>query len=153
MANPEFYSGVLWRRVFAYAVDLVLLGVLWVVAFLLMSIAGLLSLGLLFPLIPVGLTLLPIAYHTLLIGGPRSATVGMQLFDLEVRSWTGTLPSYWQALIMTLLFYTTMSLTGFLILLVALFNQRGRTLHDYLSATVVIRRAPSVDLLIEERRA
>lgn len=144
---------MLWRRIFAYAVDLVLLGVLWLAAFLVMSIAGLLSLGLLFPLIPVALTLLPIAYHTLLIGGPRAATVGMQLFGLEVRSWTGAPPTYWQALIMTVVFYTTMSLTGFLILAVALFNPRGRTLHDYLSATVVVRRAPIANLLIEGRRA
>lgn len=153
LAAPERYEGVLWRRVFAYVVDLVLIGALWVIAFLVLSVAGLLSLGLLFPVIPVGLTLVPVAYHTLLIGGPWSGTLGMMLFDLEVRSWTGDRPGYLQALLMTLLFYTTVGLTSFLILVVALFNTRHRTLHDYLSATVVVRRARLDTLVIEGRRA
>ncbi len=126
---------------------------LWVVAFLLFSVAGLLSLGLLFPIMPVGLSLVPVAYHTLLIGGPWSATLGMLLFDLEVRSWTGARPGYLQALLMTLVFYTSVGLTGFLILVVALFNARHRTLHDYLSATVVVRRTRLDALLIEGRKA
>lgn len=144
---------MLWRRVCAYVVDLVLIGVLWVIAFLLLTVAGLLSLGLLFPVIPAALTLVPVAYHTLLIGGPWSATWGMMLFNLEVRSWTGARPGYWQALLMTLIFYTTIGLTGFLILVVALFNARHRTLHDYLSATVVVRRTRLDSLLIEGRSA
>jgi uncharacterized RDD family membrane protein YckC len=77
----------------------------------------------------------------------------MMLFDLEVRSWTGARPGNWQALLMTLIFYTTIRLTGFLILVVALFNARHRTLHVYLSATVVVRRTRLDSLLIEGRSA
>ena len=140
LARPELYDGILWRRVFGYFVDLVLIGVLWVVAWLVFMLAGVLSLGLLFPLVPVALGLVPVAYHTLMIGSPSSATIGMQLFDTEVRSWTGERPGYWQAFLMTALFYATALVTSFLILAVALFTDRKRTLHDILSGMTVIRR-------------
>jgi uncharacterized RDD family membrane protein YckC len=45
---------------------------------------------------------------------------------------------------LTVAFYVSVGVTGWLILLVALFNGRGRTLHDYLCGTVTIR--PSVKL-------
>ena len=63
------------------------------------------------------------------------------MFDVEVRSWTGNRPTLWQAFLMTALFLVSIGLTGFAILLVSLFNGRGRTAHDLLSGTVVIRRS------------
>ena len=82
----------------------------------------------------------PVAYHTLTIGGAASATLGMRLFGLEVRVWNGGKPGYLQALLHTAVFYVTVSFTGGLILLWALFNNRGRCLHDILCGTLVIRR-------------
>ena len=105
------------------------------------GLIAVLSLGLLAPLLPAALALLPIAYHGLLVGGPRSATIGMRLMGVEVRSWTGQRPTLLQALLMAILFYATLMVTGSLILLVALFTSRARTLHDMLSGTVVIRAA------------
>jgi uncharacterized RDD family membrane protein YckC len=67
----------------------------------------------------------------------------MSLFGLEVRSWTGQRPTVWQAVLMAVLFYATIGPTGGLVLLVALFNGRRRTLHDLLSGTVVVRRLPA----------
>jgi uncharacterized RDD family membrane protein YckC len=49
----------------------------------------------------------------------------------------------WQAILMAVLFYATIGPTGGLVLLVALFNGRRRTLHDLLSGTVVVRRLPA----------
>jgi uncharacterized RDD family membrane protein YckC len=101
-----------------------------------------LSLGLLGPLLWLLLGLIPLAYHTLLLSGPRSATVGMQLFDLELRSVTGERPGFLQALAQTALFYLTVGATCSLVLLVALLNRHKRTLHDLLAGTVVVRRFP-----------
>ena len=134
------YDGVVVRRIFAYAVDVAILLALSFAAWSALVVAGLLSFGLLWAVIPVALAVLPIAYHGLLVGGPRSATVGMSLFGLEVRSWTGQRPTVWQAMLMAVLFYATIGPTGGLVLLVALFNGRRRTLHDLLSGTVVVRR-------------
>jgi uncharacterized RDD family membrane protein YckC len=135
---------VLWRRVGAYVVDLAILAVLSLAAWITLTTAGVLSFGLLLPLVPVALVLLPIAYHTLLVGGSGAATLGMRLFGLQVRSWTGERPSLWQALLMGTLFYATIAATGSLILLVTLFNARRRTLHDFLSGTLMVRRVEAV---------
>ena len=86
--------------------------------------------------------LIPLAYHTLLLSGPRSATVGMRLFDVELRSVTGERPGFLQALIQTALFYITVGATCSLILLLVLFSRHKRTLHDMLAGTVVVRRFP-----------
>jgi uncharacterized RDD family membrane protein YckC len=51
----------------------------------------------------------------------------------------GERPDYLQAFLMTALFYATVPITGFLILAVALFTERNRTLHDILSGITVIR--------------
>ncbi|MFZ5790656.1 MAG: RDD family protein [Pseudomonadota bacterium] len=139
LADPALYDGIRWRRVFGYVVDLALIGFVSLVVWFLLAVAGVASFGLLLPLLPIGVALVPLAYHTLQVASPRSATVGMRLFDVEVRAWTGTRPDLWQAFLMTALFLVTVALTGSLILLVSLFNGRGRTLHDYLSGTVVVR--------------
>ena len=84
---------------------------------------------------------MPIAYSTLLIGGPDSATWGMRMMDVQVRSWSGERPNMVQALVMTLLFYGTLVITWFFGLLVVFFNARRRTIHDFLAGVVVVRRA------------
>ena len=45
--------------------------------------------------------LVPLAYHTLLLSGSHSATWGMRLFDLELRSWNGECPGFLQSLAQT----------------------------------------------------
>jgi uncharacterized RDD family membrane protein YckC len=140
--RPEHFRGLAWRRVLAYLVDGVVLSVIGLVVWLLLSFAVVVSFGLLAPLLGlvyVAIPLIPLAYHTLTIGGPRSATVGMRLFDVEMRSWTGRRPEYLQALLATALFYASVSLTAGLILLVGLFNRRRRLLHDVLCGLVAVR--------------
>src|SRR6201987_1682588 len=142
-ALPEAYEGVLWRRAFAYFVDLCVIGVLAVFIWIVFALLWLLSFGLLGPILWFLFGLIPLAYHTLLLSGRRSATIGMRLFDVELRSSMGERPGLLQALIQTALFYITVGLTCSLILLWALFNRHKRTLHDMLAGTVVVRRFPN----------
>ncbi|HEX4616206.1 MAG TPA: RDD family protein [Stellaceae bacterium] len=141
-ALPEAYEGVLWRRTLAYFVDLCLIGVIAVLCWIVFAVLWVLSFGLLGPVLWFLFGLIPLAYHTLLLSGPRSATVGMRLFDVELRSVTGERPGFLQALIQTALFYITVGVTCSLILLLVLFNRHKRTLHDLLAGTVVVRRFP-----------
>ncbi len=141
-AFPEIYQGVLWRRVMAYLVDLVCIGAIAVVVWFGFILLWLLSFGLLGPLLWFLSGLIPLAYHTLLLSGRRSATLGMRVFDLELRSITGERPGFLQALVQTVLFYLTVAMTCSLILLFALFNRRWRTLHDVLAGTVMVRTLP-----------
>jgi len=139
--QPEYYDGILWRRSLAYAVDILAIGAVLLLLKLVLGVATVISFGLLSPLWLL-LPVVPIAYHTLLIGGPASATLGMQIFGVEVRSWTGGRPSHLQAFVQTAIFYVTIGATASLVLLFALFSERRRTLHDFLAGTVALRALP-----------
>jgi uncharacterized RDD family membrane protein YckC len=138
VAHPEYYEGVVARRVLAYLVDLVLIALVFAVLWLLVGALTVMSFGLLGPLLWPALAVVPLAYHTLLIGGEGSATLGMRLFRIEVRTWDGRRPGYLQAALVTVVFYVSVVLTSWLVLVVALFNRQRRTLHDYLCGTIVI---------------
>lgn len=143
-AHPEYFTGVTLKRVLAYAIDVVVVTLLAVLVWFIGSFLTVLSFGLLLPLKAVALALLPLAYHSLLLAGRRSATLGMRAMGLRVMSlsadsaaWGGR-PTLFQAMIQTVAFYGSLALTGSLILLIALFNPRRRTLHDWLAGTVVV---------------
>ncbi|MEA2782626.1 MAG: hypothetical protein QOK29_4170 [Rhodospirillaceae bacterium] len=140
-ACPALYDGVACRRCLAYFIDLLAIAVLLGAAWSGLIMLGLLTFGLLWSLLPIVIWLIPIGYHALLVGGAHNATLGMRLTDLEVRTVIGGRPGLGQSLLMAVLFYATVAPTGFLILIVALLNDRRRTLHDYLSGVVVIRRS------------
>jgi uncharacterized RDD family membrane protein YckC len=140
LADPDLYDGVRSRRIIAYVLDLTLIMVIWVALSMAFGVAGILTFGALTPLGLAVLAVLPVAYHTFFIGRD-GATPGMRVFDLEVRSWTGRPLDYSQAFLTTVLFYASVSLTAWLVLLVALFTDRNRTLHDILAGTIVLRRA------------
>lgn len=139
--NPSLYAGVRTRRIFGYLIDLMVIGIVAVLAWSAAGFLGLVTFGLAWPILAFAASLVPLAYYTLTIAGPTSGTLGMWLFDVEVRSWTGKRPDFVQALVMTVVYMFTVWPTGLLILLVSLFDRRSRTLHDMLSATVVVRRS------------
>ncbi len=136
LEEPDLFDGILWRRVVGYSIDLLIL----MVVFSILGLIVFLSFGLLAPINLAIAPLVPIAYHTFFIGRD-GATPGMKLLDLETRTWTGARPEYVQAFLMTILFYVSIAVTWLLILLVPLFNDRRRTLHDLISGVVVIRHS------------
>jgi uncharacterized RDD family membrane protein YckC len=136
LEEPDLFDGVLLRRVVGYGIDALVLMVI-------NSILGLLvflSFGLLAPIYLVVAPFIFFAYHTFFIGRD-GATPGMKFMDLEARTWTGAHPDYLQALVMTVLFYVSIIITWFLVLLVPLFNERSRTLHDLMSGVIVVRHS------------
>jgi len=137
--HPELFDGVLGRRAVAYLIDVCVIGTIMIAAWIVFALLTVLSFGLLGPGLWFLFGLIPLAYYTLLVGGRHSATVGMRLLDLELRSWDGERPVFLQALAHAALFYITVGATGCLILLFALINKRRRTLHDVLSGTLIVR--------------
>jgi uncharacterized RDD family membrane protein YckC len=130
--------GVMSRRVFAWVLDLLLLGILLVVLWIMLVVFGLLTLGLGFPLLGI-LPLVPFCYHVGFLAGRWSATPGQQALGLiVVRNDDFGRPTLLQAVVSTLVFYLTLATTG-LLLLVALVTLRHRTLHDMASGLVVLR--------------
>ena len=141
LADSALYEGILWRRVGAYLTDAFLILCINVALHVFLLFAGLLTFGLSWLLLgPVTCLTVALAYGTLFIGGGEGSTPGMRLFGIEARSLNGGRPDYFQAFLMTALFYATVSVTGFLILIVAFFTEHNRTAHDLLSGITVIRR-------------
>ena len=141
LADSALYDGILWRRVVAYFVDAMLIVVINVVLHVALVLMGLLTFGLSWLLLgPITCLTVALAYGTLFIGGGQGATPGMRLFDVEARGLNGGRPDYFQAFLMTALFYATVPVTSFLILIVAFFTEHNRTAHDFLSGITVVRR-------------
>jgi uncharacterized RDD family membrane protein YckC len=134
----DFIRGVLPRRCLAWLVDVVLIGLLvWVLWWLLLFFV-LLTLGLGHGVLLL-LPFVPFAYHMLSLLGRRSATPGQRLCGLTVRRNDDLGPPHpLQAFVSTLLLYITLATSG-LLLLIALFTIRHRTLHDVVSGLVVVR--------------
>ena len=131
-------EGVLIRRIFAWLIDVLLVGLAWVVLWFLLLLFGVLTLGLGMPLIGV-LPFVPFCYHLFFVASTAGATPGQQVLGLAVRRNDDLgLPSFAQAFIYTLVFYLTLATLGWL-LLFALFTIRHRTLHDLASGLVVVR--------------
>jgi uncharacterized RDD family membrane protein YckC len=136
---PELYEGIRSRRTVGYLIDLALLAI---AALLWWTVGGLLTfitLGLLHPLLILGGVLLPFAYHTWFIGGEQAATPGMRVTGLRAVTTDGGRPSYFQAFVLTALFYFSVGATSWLILLVSLFNPRGRCAHDFFAGVLIVR--------------
>jgi uncharacterized RDD family membrane protein YckC len=131
-------AGVMTRRIFAWLLDVLLVGLLVAALWLVLLLFGVLTLGIGMPLLGV-LPFVPFCYHLFFVAGPWSATLGQQALGLAVRR-NDDLgpPSFAQAFVYTLVFYLTLATTG-LLLLIALFTVRHRTLHDLASGLVVAR--------------
>jgi uncharacterized RDD family membrane protein YckC len=139
--QPELFRGVLTRRVFAFLIDLVVLSIPVVLACMFIAVFGVVTLGLgwaLFWLVSPASVIWAIVYYGASLGGPHSATLGMRVMDLQLRTWYGA-PSYFVlGAAHAVLFWVSVSFFPPLILLVGLFNGRRRLLHDMILGTVVI---------------
>jgi uncharacterized RDD family membrane protein YckC len=141
VSQPELFRGVLTRRIFAFLIDLVVLSVPVIIGYLFIAVFGLITLGLgwaLFWLAWPASVLWAVVYYGASIGGPHSATLGMRVMDLELRTWYGA-PGYFVLGAMhAVLFWVSISFLSPLVLLVGLFNSRRRLLHDFVLGTVII---------------
>jgi uncharacterized RDD family membrane protein YckC len=140
-SNPELFEGVLPRRVVAFAIDYIILAIPVVLVAMFIFIFGIITLGLgwaLYLLMSPGAVVWALVYFGMTLGGPRSATIGMRVMDLEMRTWYGTPAYFVLGAVHAIAFWFTVSFFTPFVLLVAFFNQRRRLLHDILLGTVVI---------------
>jgi uncharacterized RDD family membrane protein YckC len=141
LLQPELFRGLLTRRVFAFLIDLVVLAIPVILAYVFIAVFGLITLGLgwlLFWLVWPASVIWALIYYGSSLGGPHSATLGMRVMDLELRTWYGA-PSYFVlGATHAVLFWVSISFLTPLVLLVGLFNGRRRLLHDIVLGTVVI---------------
>jgi uncharacterized RDD family membrane protein YckC len=137
--HPERYEGVRTRRILAFLIDFAVILSLMLVAYLVILIAGIFTLGLLWILLPAVWPALAILYAVMTVGGPHSATPGMRFTGVELRTVRGERPDYGLALLHVLGFWFSVAFLTPFVLLVALFNERKQLLHDLVLGTVAVR--------------
>ncbi len=139
--SPELFEGVLARRVLAFFIDVFLIAIPVVFAGLFIFVFGLVTFGLgwaLYWLLSPAAVIWALVYYGTTFGSPASATIGMRVMDLEMRTWYGAPMYFLLGAVHAIVFWITVSALTPLILLVGLFNDRRRLLHDMLVGTVVI---------------
>jgi uncharacterized RDD family membrane protein YckC len=129
-------AGVRTRRIFALALDLILVsilaGIIWI-ALLILTLG--LSLFLLPPLFP----LVAFFYNGLTVSGRKMATPGMRATGVEMRMHDdGARVPFVNAAAHALLFYVSWFFPP--IFLVSLVDAEKRCLHDMLAGVTIVRR-------------
>ncbi|MEA2875250.1 MAG: hypothetical protein QOF14_446 [Hyphomicrobiales bacterium] len=141
VTQPELFEGVLARRVVALMIDLIVIALPLIFVAIFMLAFTVLTLGLgffvFFLYAPIAV-IWALVYYGMTLGSPASATIGMRVVDIEMRTWYGT-PCYFVLGAMhAIMFWLTVSFLTPFVLLVGLFNDRRRLLHDMLVGTTVI---------------
>ena len=133
------FEGVRTRRILAIGIDLVFITLMTIPLGFLLIFMGFPTLGLTWLFLPILYPFVALLYNGLSISGPRRATPGMYLMDLEMRLTNGAPVPFLLAVIHAVLYYVSWILTPF-ILGISLFTRGKRCLHDILSNIVIIRR-------------
>jgi len=133
------YDGVRSRRIFAFLIDYLIVGLLLIPFAILVAILGLLTFGLAWSLFAVLGPAVALIYVWNTLGGPSQATVGMRAMGVRLDRLDGRPVDGMLAVVHTVLFWAGNVVLTPLVMLVSLFADRKRTLHDLLLGTVVTR--------------
>jgi len=155
VVNPELFEGVLARRCMAFLIDITIISIPVLVAAFFILIFGFITFGLgwvLYALLWPAAVMWAITYYGLTFGSAASATVGMRVMDLEMRTWYGAPCYFVLGAVHAVVYWVTVSFLTPFILLVAFFNERKRLLHDMLVGTVVINNSNRAQALRQWRR-
>jgi uncharacterized RDD family membrane protein YckC len=139
--NPELFDGVLMRRTFAFLIDLVIIGMPVVLAGLFIFLFGVVTFGLgwlLFWLLHPAAIVWALVYYGYTLGSPASATLGMRLMDIQLRTWYGEPCYFVLGVAHALAYWVSVSVLTPLVLIVGFLNNRRRLLHDFVVGTVMI---------------
>lgn len=153
-STPEYFEGVLARRMIAFLIDLAIITVPIILVSIFIFFFGLVTFGLgwrLFFLVVPGSVIWALIYYGATMGSPASATIGMRAVDIEVRTWYGAPCYFLLGAVHAIAFWVTTSALTPLVLLVGLLNERRRLLHDFLLGTVVINNGGRASLLRHAR--
>lgn len=139
---PELYEGILSRRIVAFVVDAIVITLLMIPAALVVFILGFVTLGIGWLLYGALFAIVALGYVALTLGGPASATWGMRMAGIELRTWNGGKMFPLLAIMHSLLFWFSVSILTPLILLVGFFTERKQLLHDLVLGVVMVNSEP-----------
>lgn len=143
--QPELFAGVLARRAVAFVIDVVIIVVPIILFAMFIAVFGLLTFGLgwlLYWLLSPIAVVWALLYYGLTLGSPESATIGMRVVGIQMRTWYGAPAYFVLGAVHAILFWISVSTLTPFILLVGLLNERRRLLHDFLLGVVLINKPP-----------
>jgi len=132
--QAEFYSSIPAKRLFAWMIDVLLVGM---TTFLL----GIFTLGIAWLLFPLFYLVIDFTYRWMTISA-GSATLGMRLMAIELRNWSGQRLDRQEAALHTgaFLVCAAFALPQFISMLMMAFGPRRQGLHDLFLGTAAINR-------------
>jgi uncharacterized RDD family membrane protein YckC len=139
-SDPAFVNDIVFKRILAHIVDTAILLMVMAPIGIFMILTAIATFGLL--ILPFALAFLVVRflYYVGFTSGSRSATPGMRMLGIELRTASGGRPDFLQAFLRLAVYYVLVGLLTPLILLVVLFNVQRRAIHDFVSETVVVNR-------------
>jgi len=139
-SDPAYLSDIVFKRILAHVVDsAILIAIMAPVAFFVI-VTAIATFGLLIVPFAFAFLALRFLYYVGFTAGSRSATPGMRMLGIELRTASGGRPDFLQAFLRLAVYYVLIGLLTPLILLAAFFNAQRRALHDLVSETVVVNR-------------
>jgi uncharacterized RDD family membrane protein YckC len=150
VVSPELFEGVLARRCIAFLLDVTIITIPVLFAALFILILGFVTLGLgwvMYALLWPATVIWAVVYYGLTFGSAASATIGMRVMDLEMRTWYGAPAYFVLGAVHAVVYWLTVSFLTPFILLVGFFNGRKRLLHDIVVGTVVINNSKRAQAL------
>lgn len=139
LGDVRAYDGVRTRRIMAFLLDYLIVGLLLIPFGILVFVLGLLTFGFAWSLFAVLAPVVAIIYIWNTLGGPNQATTGMRAMGIRLDRLDGRPIDGMTAVVHSVLFWAGNVILSPLVLLVTLFTDRKRTLHDLLLGTVVTR--------------
>lgn len=139
--EADLYQGVLTRRFLAFLVDVFIISVPVALATIMIAVFGVVTLGLgwtLFWLISPASAIWAVVYYGASLGGPHSATPGMRLVGIQMRTLSGARGYFVLGAAHAILYWLSVSFLTPFVVLVGVFNRRRRLLHDFVLGTVVV---------------
>lgn len=133
------YEGVRTRRILAFVIDYFIVALLTIPFAILVFLFGLLTLGLGWMLFSILVPAVAILYIWNTLGSKDQATTGMKRMGIRLDRLDGGPIDGLTAVVHSVLFWAGNVILSPLVLLVSLFSDRKRTLHDLLLGTVVSR--------------
>ena len=137
--DARAYEGVLLKRVLAFCVDYLLILLLCIPAAIVLLVFSIVTLGLGFMLYPALFVLVAIPYFGFTLGGSSQASPGMKMFGIAMTRSNGRQIDFLLSTVHIVVFWVFNSVVTPLILLVGLFTERSRLVHDFLLGTTVVR--------------
>jgi uncharacterized RDD family membrane protein YckC len=134
--DPALFDGVLSKRIVAFFIDAILIVALMIPAALLVLVLGFVTFGFGWLLFPPLFAIVALIYIALTLGGAGSATPGMRVTGVEMRTWSGQRMFPLLAIMHALIFWFSIAFLTPVVLVIGLLTRRKQLLHDLLLGVV-----------------